>query len=91
MHFKTEWLGKPITAMLKMDTNGLKPGGLWLSDLYQMAQLRGLSASAMIDLHPRSGRWNFKAISRLETDNNWLDTSLIGQVCEWSHPIKLST
>ncbi|KAL4135800.1 hypothetical protein QTP88_007388 [Uroleucon formosanum] len=82
-------LGWPITTVLKMDTNGPKPSGLWVSALYEMAQWRGLNASAMTDLHPKSGRWNFEAISRLETGNNWLDVSLTGQVCGWSHPVKL--
>jgi len=86
---KLEQLGWPVTTVLKMDSNGPKPSGLWVSALYEMAQWNGLNASAMTDLNPKSGKWNFEAISRLETGDNWLDASLTGQVCSWTRPIKV--
>jgi len=86
---RERFMGWPITTVLKLETNGPKPSGLWVSALYEMAQWRGLNASAMTDLHPKSGRWNFEAISRLETGKNWMDASLTGQVCRWSNPVKL--
>ncbi|KAL5238170.1 hypothetical protein ACI65C_005580 [Semiaphis heraclei] len=86
---KAEKLGWPVTAVLKLDTSGPKPSGLWVSALYEMPQWNGLNASAMTDLNPKSGKWNFEAISRLETGDNWLDASLTGQVCSWTRPVKV--
>ncbi|CAH1732893.1 unnamed protein product [Aphis gossypii] len=88
VHFLTKRMELPITTVFKLNTNGPKPAGLWVSTLYEIAGWQNLNASAMADLHPKSGRWNFEAIGRLDNSGNWLDVSLAGQVCKWCHPVK---
>ncbi|XP_026818564.1 uncharacterized protein LOC113557311 [Rhopalosiphum maidis] len=85
---KTPMLGWPITTVFKLNTDGPKPSGLWMSALYEISEWRGINASAMTDLNPKSGKWNFEAIGRLEIGGNRLDASLAGQVCGWLNPVK---
>jgi len=86
---KAAALGWPVTTVFKLNTDGPKPTGLWVSALYEFEQRKGLNVSTMADLNPKSGKWNFEANGRLETSGNWLDASLTGQVCGWCHPIRL--
>lgn len=89
MMAKTVAEGWSAMSMFKLNTEGPKPRGLWVSTLYDVDKWWGMNASVMTDMHPSSGKWNFEAIGRMENDGKLLDASLSGQVCGWYNPLKL--